>query len=192
MMQHDLILHAMICFLLTFGALTRLEEEVWNMVDLNVFCRWLALAAISALLQTALLTVRCAIIHRRARSTNPPQRSIFLHHHVALATRATVISAIGIIVVYDGYWSLYNANSRAYPNNPVYLDILWFAGYIVAVVGIIWYFAAMLRQITTIYQLPFRQAIKTLLIGLLPEVAVYGVLTAAWIWLVISLASALS
>lgn len=181
--RRDLLLYALVSSVLTFGALTRMEGTTWNLISWNKFCAWIAWSALAGLVQTALVTVRCMGIHRWAsrRSPDSPPHPALLGQHVPLVTLAALLGAIGIVVVYDGYWRLYDAYSRPYPNEPWYLSVLWFLGYVIGAGAVLVYGGVMVRQIKNLYRISSYQGILALAVGLVPEIVFYGVLAAAWI-----------
>jgi hypothetical protein len=192
--RDDLILYGLVCGLIAFGAFVRSETYTWTLVSFETFAQWVISATVIALVQIALLRARCALIHRRAARHNPdaPKQHLFMQQHFHLVTRAALIAAIGVIVIYDGYWRLDDAYSRPYPNNPAYFDLLWLLGYGVGLAALVIYVAAMVRQIGRIYQISRAQSLIALGIGLLPEIVLYGILGSCFLALAIMIGPSLA
>ncbi|MBI5961294.1 MAG: hypothetical protein HY866_21325, partial [Chloroflexi bacterium] len=93
---------------------------------------------------------------------------------------------------YDGYWRLYAAYSRPCPDNPVFLDVLWYLGYVVGLAAAIGYGTAIVWHIRRLYRLTLWQGIFALVMGLITEIVVYGTMCGIWIMLLMIIGSRLS
>jgi hypothetical protein len=175
-LRDDLILYALVCGAVAFGSFARTSEFPWVQVSFGTFSYRVLSAAAFGLVETVLLTVRCRIIHHRAsrHSSEVPSFHIFMQQHFHLVTRSILLAAIGVVVIYDGYWRLYESYSEPYPNDPFYLELFWMLGYGVGIAAIIWYGSALIRQIRQIYQVTLLESANYLFYGLLPEFLMYG------------------
>jgi hypothetical protein len=94
-------------------------------------------------------------------------------------TGAALVVAIGYVLVYDGYWMLYESYSRPYSIDPVWLGMLWFAVYIIGLAAVLGYARLILRQIGATYGLSWRKQAVTFIVGMVPEVVGYSILACA-------------
>lgn len=171
--QRDLVLHALASTLASYLLLSHAVD----IADSTSSNHWwtMIISLIAGGIQTAGLVARCMTIDwwtRRGRSVHE-RHWLFLHRHAGLVTGAVLVVVIGYVLIYDGYWALYEAYARPYPDNPFWLDALWIVGHITGLLAALGYGRLILRQIETTYCLPRRQQIAALLMGIVPEAIVY-------------------
>ena len=174
--RRDLVIHALASTVVSYLLLSR-AADIADMTSTNYW--WaMVIAVIAGGIQTAGLVGRCRAIdwwNRRKYSVQEKYR-LFLHRHAGLATGAVLAVAVGYVLVYDGYWMLYESYSRSNSSDPVWLGMLWFAGYIIGLAAVLGYARLILRQIGATYDISRREQVVTFIVGMVPEVAGYSIL----------------
>jgi hypothetical protein len=174
--RRDLVIHALASTVVSYLMLSR-AVDIADMTSTNYW--WaMVVALIAGGTQTAGLVGRCMMIdwwNRRGKSVQEKYR-LFLHRHAGLVTSTVLAVAVGYVLVVDGYWMLYELYSRPYAGDPVWLGVLWFAGYIIGLAAVLGYVRLILRQIGTTYGLSRREQVVTFGVGMVPEVVGYSIL----------------
>jgi hypothetical protein len=176
LIRRDLMIHALASTIASYLMLSR-AVDIADMTSANYW--WaMIIALIAGGIQTAGLIGRCKTIdwwNRRRHSAQERYR-LFLHRHAGLVTGVVLAVAIGYVLVYDGYWMLYEDYVQPYPDNPFWLNVLWSAGYMIGLAAVLGYVRLILRQIGTTYGLSRREQVMTFIVGMVPEVVGYSIL----------------
>jgi hypothetical protein len=172
----DLVIHALASTAASYLLLSR-AVDIADMTSTNYW--WaMVIALIAGGIQTTGLVGRCRTVdwwNRRGRSVQE-KRWLFLHRHAGLVTGAVLAVAISCVLVYDGYWMLYESYSRPYSSDPIWLVWLVGVGYIIGLIAVVGYVRLILRQIGATYGLSRREQVVTFIVGMVPEVLMYTTL----------------
>jgi hypothetical protein len=174
--RRDLVIHALASTAASYLLLSR-AVDIADMTSTNYW--WaMVIALIAGGIQTTGLVGRCRTVdwwNRRGRSVQE-KRWLFLHRHAGLVTGAVLAVAISCVLVYDGYWMLYESYSRPYSSDPIWLVWLVGVGYIIGLIAVVGYVRLILRQIGATYGLSRREQVVTFIVGMVPEVLMYTTL----------------